>query len=264
MLRHVMSKTELLVRTRVDFAEVGALRNPDFTISRDVRRINARDSPILVTKESGVLIRERKIQLRNEMREAVAAAFAGTFERQEAEKKLVSELDQLVSNLRIQSSMGIWAFWPTLPEEPDFRSWLIRLMATGMKIGLPRLNWQDRSLEFRQVVDPDRDLELDSKGLAQPRADLPEFDFDSISLILVPGLAFDANGGRLGRGAGFYDRTLAQVAEHVRRVGICFDVQIVQEVPQDPWDRKVHAILSPDKGLRSCRDDREGQVANRA
>lgn len=218
---------------------------------------------IPVKKESGVHIRERKLQLRNEMREAVADAFAGTIERQEAEKKLVRELDQLISISRSQSSMGIWAFWPTLPEEPDFRDWLTRLMETGMKIGLPRLNWQERSLEFRQVVDPERDLEHDSKGLAQPRADLPNFDFDEISLILVPGLAFDAKGGRLGRGAGFYDRTLAKVPEHVRRVGICFDVQIVDEVPQDPWDRKVHAILSPDKGLRSCGDVREGQVAKR-
>jgi len=197
------------------------------------------------------------------MREAVAASFVGVTERRQAEEKLVRDLDQLILSSRIQSPEGIWAFWPTLPEEPDFRDWLTGLMAKGMKIGLPRLNWEDRTLEFRQVVDPQRDLEVDAKGLAQPKADLREFEIDRIAVILVPGLAFDAKGGRLGRGAGFYDRTLAKVPEHVKLVGICFDVQIVDEVPQDPWDRKVHAILSPGMGLRSCGDDRDGQITAR-
>ncbi len=204
-------------------------------------------------------VRERKIRLRREIRDAVRMAFVDVSERRNVEGKLVAGLDMVIRNSRISSDRGIWAFWPTLPEEPDFRDWLTGLMVSGIKIGLPRLNWEDRSLEFRQVSDPVRELEFDGKGLAQPRIDLPDSGADTVAVILVPGLAFDLQGGRLGRGAGFYDRTLAKVPESVLRIGVCYDQQVVDEVPQDSWDRKVHAILSPDKGLRECRDVRAGR-----
>ena len=204
-------------------------------------------------------VRERKIRLRKEIRDTVRMAFLDVNARRKAEGKLVAGLDGLIRNSEIPSQCGFWAFWPTLPEEPDFRDWLAGAMVSGMKIGLPRLNWEDRSLEFRHVCDPARELEFDDKGLAQPRVDLPSFGADTVDAILVPGLAFDMQGGRLGRGAGFYDRTLTKVPESVLRIGICFEQQVVDEVPQDSWDRKVHAILSPDKGLRECRDVRAGR-----
>ena len=207
-------------------------------------------------------VRERKTRLRREIREAVRAAFGDENERHKAEGKIVEGLDLVIRNSRIPPDRGIWAFWPTLPEEPDFRDWLAGAMVSGLKVGLPRLNWEDRSLEFRQVCDPARELEFDDKGLAQPRVDLPEFGADTVAVILVPGLAFDMQGGRLGRGAGFYDRTLAKVPESVMRIGVCFDQQVVDEVPQDSWDRKVHAILSPEKGLRECRDVRAGRIVS--
>ncbi len=65
-----------------------------------------------------------------------------------------------------------------------------------------------------------------------------EFD-----LIVVPGMAFDAAGHRLGRGKGYYDRFLAQHPE-VYTIGLCFDFQILPEIPSEPHDRPISEVLS--------------------
>lgn len=66
--------------------------------------------------------------------------------------------------------------------------------------------------------------------------------------ILVPGLAFDRAGGRLGRGGGFYDRFLAQWP-HARRVGVGFSIQLIDAVPREAHDAQVDAIVTEDGWL---------------
>lgn len=63
-----------------------------------------------------------------------------------------------------------------------------------------------------------------------------------VDLIVVPGMAFDRNGNRLGRGKGYYDRFLAKYPE-VARIGICFDFQVVDSVPTDDFDIVMHKVL---------------------
>ena len=62
-------------------------------------------------------------------------------------------------------------------------------------------------------------------------------------LVVVPGMAFDAEGHRLGRGRGYYDRFLAQHPQ-VHTIGLCFDFQLVPEVPSEPHDRTIDEILT--------------------
>lgn len=68
---------------------------------------------------------------------------------------------------------------------------------------------------------------------------------DAFDLVLVPGLAFDLDGGRLGRGAGFYDRFLATLPKKTRLVGVAFDEQIVPKAPRDAFDLPVDALATP-------------------
>ena len=75
--------------------------------------------------------------------------------------------------------------------------------------------------------------------IMEPQSHPYDGDFD---LIVVPGMAFDRNGNRLGRGKGFYDRFLSKHLE-VPRIGICFDFQIVDAVPADSFDILVHKVL---------------------
>jgi len=77
--------------------------------------------------------------------------------------------------------------------------------------------------------------------LWQPGPACPDVDPAAIDLVVVPGLAFDPAGGRLGMGGGFYDRTLARIPG--RRVGLCLREHLVDAVPMEPWDLPVHEVF---------------------
>ena len=72
-------------------------------------------------------------------------------------------------------------------------------------------------------------------------------------VVFVPGLAFDLQGNRLGRGKGWYDRALALLGERVTSVALAFEFQIVDGVPAERWDLKVHHIIT-EKRIIACGD----------
>lgn len=69
-------------------------------------------------------------------------------------------------------------------------------------------------------------------------------------VILVPGLAFDRSGGRLGYGRGFYDRALGDT--HTQRIGLALAEQLVPEVPTEAHDRRIPFLAIPGLGLLTC------------
>ncbi|MCQ2270658.1 MAG: 5-formyltetrahydrofolate cyclo-ligase [Bacteroidales bacterium] len=77
-------------------------------------------------------------------------------------------------------------------------------------------------------------------NILEPQNEPYQGDYD---LIVVPGVAFDKNGNRLGRGRGYYDRFLCQ-HQKVKKIGICFDFQLVDEIPTEPTDIKMDEIIS--------------------
>ena len=77
-------------------------------------------------------------------------------------------------------------------------------------------------------------------NILEPQNEPYKGDFD---LMVVPGVAFDCKGNRIGRGKGYYDRFLSQHLE-VKRIGICFDFQLVDEVPAEPFDIRMDEVIS--------------------
>jgi 5-formyltetrahydrofolate cyclo-ligase len=77
-----------------------------------------------------------------------------------------------------------------------------------------------------------------------PRAGLEEARLAEVDLVIVPGLGFDERGGRLGRGAGFYDRVLGGLRPAARRVAVAFECQIVPQVPMGEHDERVDAVVT--------------------
>jgi 5-formyltetrahydrofolate cyclo-ligase len=67
---------------------------------------------------------------------------------------------------------------------------------------------------------------------------------DDVDLVLVPGLAFDRSGHRLGHGRGYFDRLLARVPRTTPRVGVCFAFQLLDRLPHQPHDQPVHTVIS--------------------
>jgi 5-formyltetrahydrofolate cyclo-ligase len=91
-------------------------------------------------------------------------------------------------------------------------------------------------------------LERHPFGFWQPPANAPTLAAGEVDLVLVPGLAFDARGARLGYGRGLYDRLLARLKPDTPRVGVTIDALWVQELPSEPHDVRMTHVLTP-KGL---------------
>lgn len=88
-------------------------------------------------------------------------------------------------------------------------------------------------------------LQIGAYGIMEPK-EVADFAAH-LDLIVVPGVAFDRNGNRLGRGKGYYDRLLSH--SQVKTVGICFDFQLVEAIPTEPFDRKMDMIISESESI---------------
>lgn len=121
------------------------------------------------------------------------------------------------------------------------------LRAAGVRIAYPRIAGP-AELELHWVSDPGS-LVSGPFGLREPAADEPSAELGEISAIVVPGIAFDAGGNRLGFGGGYYDRLLsADRLPHT--VGIAYDEQVFAEVPHDAVDRPVDMVVTPTRTMR--------------
>ncbi len=142
-----------------------------------------------------------------------------------------------------QAAKVIYAFAPT-PIEPD---WMLGSLTPGKIFAFPRLNGQH--IDFFPVKDPST-MTPGAFGILEPPGEefAPEPD-----LILIPGVAYDMRGNRLGRGGGYYDRLLGRFGGY--RLAIAFDFQVVLSVPTDPHDKSVQAIVS-ESGVRICHGGR--------
>jgi 5-formyltetrahydrofolate cyclo-ligase len=102
------------------------------------------------------------------------------------------------------------------------------------------------------------DLVFGIFGLLEPRSDAPEVAAHDIDLFMVPGLAFDGRGTRVGYGGGYYDELAAYVrahpnATHARFVGFAFDFQVLDACPTGEWDVPLDAVVTDERVVR-CRE----------
>jgi 5-formyltetrahydrofolate cyclo-ligase len=95
-------------------------------------------------------------------------------------------------------------------------------------------------MELRRYTSP-ADLAEGAFHIMEPAGE-PFCDYERIDVVLVPGMAFDAAGRRLGRGRGYYDRFLA-AHPHVYKIGVCFPFQRVAEVPAEPHDVVMDEVV---------------------
>lgn len=130
------------------------------------------------------------------------------------------------------------------PEELDIAPLLTALRDLGAIIALPRIAGPDElTLHIAGTG-----LETGPFGIRQPTADQPPADAGLVDLVIVPGVAFDESGTRIGFGAGYYDRLLPQLPD-AYRIALAYDFQIVESLPAEPHDMPVQAIVTPGRTL---------------
>ncbi|MBI1777239.1 MAG: 5-formyltetrahydrofolate cyclo-ligase [Proteobacteria bacterium] len=143
--------------------------------------------------------------------------------------------------------LAVSGFWP-IGDEIDVRPLLAALDRRGHPIGLPVVIRRGEPLLFRRWQ-PGDTLVAARFGLSVPAPEAPQIEPD---LLLVPLLAFDRAGYRLGYGGGFYDRTLAQLRRHrrVTSVGVAFAGQEVPEVPRGESDERLDWVVTDAEAIR--------------
>jgi 5-formyltetrahydrofolate cyclo-ligase len=159
---------------------------------------------------------------------------------------------ELCSRLRQQK---IWQqaktvlLYAPLPDEPDVWQLLHEALDAKKTVGLPSFVAKTNSYLARRITDPERDLIIGKFGIREVAELSPELELNQLDLVLVPGVAFDARGERLGRGKGFYDRLLASVRG--TKCGVAFDEQLVETVPVGPQDIPLNCILTPTRWIET-------------
>lgn len=137
---------------------------------------------------------------------------------------------------------AIVAVYAAKGSEVDVTALDVALRAAGFGVAYPRVLDDGRVLAFHALrID---ELVPSRFGLREPSADAPETAVADIAAFVVPGLAFDREGGRIGWGRGHYDATLAAAARDTLRVGLAFECQVVEHVPRDPHDALLHVIIT--------------------
>jgi 5-formyltetrahydrofolate cyclo-ligase len=101
----------------------------------------------------------------------------------------------------------------------------------------------DTELIFREVSDFSS-LEKGAFGILEPCASGRLFDVEDADILVVPGVAFDLNGHRIGYGKGYYDKTIHRLEGHGKLVGLCYDFQLVDEILGESHDVKMDLIIT--------------------
>jgi 5-formyltetrahydrofolate cyclo-ligase len=155
--------------------------------------------------------------------------------------------DAVLELPQVQMAGTIAAYY-SLSSEPDTHGLVYALWKRGGYVLLPLLR-ADADLDWASYEGPDS-LRPGPRGLAEPSE--PPRGMDAVAradLVLVPALAVDRSGVRLGRGGGSYDRALARVAPAIPTIALLYDGELLDEVPADVHDQRVRLVARPSAGI---------------
>jgi len=156
--------------------------------------------------------------------------------------------DRVLASVPIPEDACVAGYWPFGPEM-DVRPLLTVLAASGRPCALPVIQGRGRPLLFRRWTTATLLIPTGRFRIPEPPASEPEQVPD---VLLVPLLAFDRRGYRLGYGAGYYDMTLARLraSKRILAVGIGYAAQEVEAVPRDAFDERVDWIVTEREAIR--------------
>lgn len=131
-----------------------------------------------------------------------------------------------------------------LPGELDVAHAIVQCLGMGKHVCVPDVNWDDRDMRPIELLSlNDASLRTTRYGVRVPREKVL-VDPSRVDVVVVPGLAFDVSGHRLGRGGGFYDRFLAKLHAGAVKIAVAFEAQLVDCVPMAVTDVAVDVIVT--------------------
>lgn len=188
-----------------------------------------------------------RIQVKRELRRRLRA-IRGQLPAEARAARSAAIVDRVLALPELRAARSIAAF-VAMRSEADPAGIVAACRARGHRVALPRVHPEPDGLVLHAHA-ADDPLERSSFGVLEPSASAPRVD--AVDVVIVPGLAFDPRGHRIGYGKGFYDRLLPTLPGAFR-CAIAYDFQLVPEVPDRDGDVPVHAVVTDRRVLR-CPD----------
>jgi 5-formyltetrahydrofolate cyclo-ligase len=174
-------------------------------------------------------------------------ALAGLSEA-EVTNRSKSACDNLAATGEFASAGSVMLYVP-IPGELDCLSAVRAAWDRSKTVLVPRVSPSQAGVMHAIRIDSEDELEPGSYGIREPREGTP-WEVEEIDLIVVPALAFDRGGHRLGRGGGFYDRFLARRRPSTPACGIGYSLQVVDELPREAHDQPLDLVVTDTEVIR--------------
>lgn len=152
-------------------------------------------------------------------------------------------MERLLEHPEYKKSKKILFYW-SMDDEVFTKQTVIQAYNEGKEVYLPVV--EGDNLRIRLFEGVAAMVAGESFSIPEPSTDSPEVFIDDIDLVVVPGVAFDAQCSRMGRGKGYYDRLLSAATKEGRpyTIGVCFDFQLVPKVPVEECDKPLDCVIS--------------------
>jgi 5-formyltetrahydrofolate cyclo-ligase len=136
-----------------------------------------------------------------------------------------------------------------MADEVDTASLALAAWQFNKTVCAPKVNWEHRRLMPVEITSLDTNVKTGLYNLQEPIEGRP-IPLEMLNLIVVPGIAYDRKGRRLGRGGGFYDRFLAQSGLSAVKCGLALREQVVDDLSSEPHDQRVDMLVTDEEVLR--------------
>ncbi|MBD7911936.1 MULTISPECIES: 5-formyltetrahydrofolate cyclo-ligase [Clostridium] len=127
--------------------------------------------------------------------------------------------------------------------EINTAEYINEFLEEGKNIFLPRIDLSKKVMDAVEIHSLE-DLKKNKFGILEPGKDEAVIDKNLLDLIIVPGVAFDLWGGRVGYGGGYYDKYMSDIDESIHRLALCYQFQVLKELPKEKHDIKINEIIT--------------------
>ena len=184
----------------------------------------------LLRRQAKAALRKRARALRNSIPDRARA---------ERSEKIV---ERVVTSVPFERARGVASFWPMLERgEVDVRGIDAAARKKGLSVAYPFLR---NDAEMALLCCDASSLVERGHGFAEPPENAPELTVSEGVVVIVPALAVDPTGQRIGYGMGFYDRLLALICPPAFAIAVAYDFEVVPEVPATEHDRRVDMVVT--------------------
>jgi 5-formyltetrahydrofolate cyclo-ligase len=156
--------------------------------------------------------------------------------------------ENVINNSFYENASTIFIF-VSYNNEVDTHNIIKHSLNIGKTVCVPKVISKNEGMKAVKIENFD-ELKTGTYGILEPADTSREIKKENIDAIFLPGVAFDLNGGRIGYGAGFYDRFLKDVKSETSRIALCYSFQVLDSVPMNPLDEFMDRIIT-EKGVHT-------------